>query len=182
MLALLADVPRFRDGDGHDVDLLFPASGNFKNPMSGDQKVKDRIDKRMRAAMLAGGLPVPDNWCAHDFRRTIATGLQRLGFRPDVADQVIGHVGSTRTGAGAHYLHHKYEAERKEALETWSNHVTSILGGERRIAHATSPTEHPNAEVFTDEDSLEGTLSSKSQIRGKAYAIDLPSAAPTSVL
>ena len=33
MLALLAEVPRFRDGNGHDVDLLFPASGNFKNPM-----------------------------------------------------------------------------------------------------------------------------------------------------
>lgn len=126
MLALLAEVPRFEDGHGHDVDLLFPAVGNSNNPMSGDQKVKDRIDKRVRAAFAKEGLPDLGNWRAHDFRRTIATGLQRLGFRPDIADQVIGHVGSTRTGAAAHYLHHKYEAERKEALETWSNHVIAL--------------------------------------------------------
>lgn len=121
MLALLNRVPRFKD-----VDLLFPAAGNDKQPMSGDQKVKDRIDKRMREAMREAGAKEPENWCVHDFRRTIATGLQRLGFRPDIADQVIGHVGSTRSGAAAHYLHHGYEAERKQALETWSTHVMDI--------------------------------------------------------
>lgn len=115
MLAVLEAVPRFKD-----VDLLFPAVGNACQPMSGDQKVKDRIDKRMRKAWREAGSPEPENWCVHDFRRTIATGLQRLGFRPDIADQVIGHVGSTRKGAGAHYLHHAYDEERKEALQTWS--------------------------------------------------------------
>ena len=121
MLALLDQVPRFKD-----VDLLFPAAGNDKQPMSGDQKVKDRIDKRMREAMRRMGAKEPENWCVHDFRRTIATGLQRMGFRPDIADQVIGHVGSTRSGAAAHYLHHGYGAERKVALETWSAHVAKI--------------------------------------------------------
>jgi len=94
--------------------------------MSGDQKVKDRIAQRVADAMVRNGLGEPENWCVHDFRRTIATGLQRLGFRPDVADQVIGHVGTTRIGSGAHYLHHGYEAERKTALRTWSAHVGKV--------------------------------------------------------
>ena len=122
MLKLLNEVPRFKD-----VDLVFPAAGNANRPMSGDQKVKDRINKRMREAMSAAGAKEPENWCLHDFRRTIATGLQRLGFRPDIADQVIGHVGSTRGGAGAHYLHHGYEAERREALKAWSAHIALVV-------------------------------------------------------
>ena len=122
MLALLEAVPRFRD-----VDLLFPAAGNACQPMSGDQKVKDRIDKRVREGFREAGAKEPENWCVHDFRRTIATGLQRLGFRPDIADQVIGHVGSTRAGAAAHYLHHGYEKERKEALRVWSEHITGLI-------------------------------------------------------
>jgi integrase len=122
ILQLLKKVPRFKD-----VELLFPAAGNPKQPMSGDQKVKDRIDKRMREAMSEAEAKKSENWCLHDFRRTIATGLQRLGFRPDIADQVIGHVGSTRGGAGAHYLHHGYEKERKEALTAWSEHVSVLV-------------------------------------------------------
>lgn len=122
MLDIIADIPRFKD-----VDLVFPAVGNDEQPMSGDQKVKDRIDMRMRKALQVADTKEPDNWRLHDFRRTIATGLQRLGFRPDIADQVIGHVGSTRMGAAAHYLHHTYNEERKEALEVWSAHITNLI-------------------------------------------------------
>ena len=122
MFALLKAVPKFKD-----VDLLFPAVGNAKQPMSGDQKIKDRIDKRMRQTLCEAGVKDTERWCVHDFRRTIATGLQRLGFRPDIADQVIGHVGSTRSGAAAHYLHHGYEDERKVALETWTAHVLDLV-------------------------------------------------------
>lgn len=123
VLSVLEAIPTFPD-----VDLLFPANGNPDNPMSGDQKVKDRIDERMRAAMKKSGASEPINWQIHDFRRTIATGLQRLGFRPDIADQVIGHVSSTRSGAAAHYLHHQYKKEKREALEAWSAHVLDVIG------------------------------------------------------
>lgn len=122
MLDIIAHIPRFKD-----VDLVFPAAGNDEQPMSGDQKVKDRIDERMREALHAAGAQEPDNWRIHDFRRTIATGLQRLGLRPDIADQVIGHVGSTRMGAAAHYLHHNYVDERKDALDIWSTHIVNLI-------------------------------------------------------
>lgn len=122
MLAVLNAVPRF-----NNVDLLFPSRDSASRPMSGDQKVKRRIDKRMREMLAKMDIKEPDDWCVHDFRRTIATGLQRLGFRPDIADQVIGHVGSTRSGAAAHYLHHTYDTEKKQALETWSKHVVGLI-------------------------------------------------------
>jgi len=122
MIPILHEIPRFRSSD-----LVFPALGNMCQPMSGDQKVKDRIHQRMCQAMREAGAPEPENWRVHDFRRTIATGLQRLGFRPDIADQVIGHVGSTRVGAAAHYLHYGYEEERKEALEAWSAHIGNVV-------------------------------------------------------
>lgn len=124
VINILEAIPTFPD-----VDLVFPANGNPENPMSGDQKVKDRIDERMRKAIKEAGAREPENWQIHDFRRTIATGLQRLGFRPDIADQVIGHVGSTRTGAAAHYLHHRYEQEKEQALEAWSKHVVQLVQG-----------------------------------------------------
>lgn len=121
-LSVLNDLPRF---DG--TDLLFPAKGRLANPMSGDQSVKNRIDARWRKAVAAAGGKGPGQWQYHDFRRTVATGLQRLGFRPDVADQVIGHVSGTRVGAAAHYLHHTYDAEKQGAMQAWSEHLLARL-------------------------------------------------------
>ncbi len=81
----------------------------------------------MRLKFRQAGAKEPENWCLHDFRRTIATGLQRLGFRPDIADQVIGHVGSSRHGAGAHYLHYQYEGEKQQAFEAWNSHILLLI-------------------------------------------------------
>ena len=134
MLALLGAVPRFKN-----VDFVFPAAGNAKQPMSGDQKIKDRIDKGMRRTLCEAGVKDVERWCVHDFRRTIATGLQRLGFRPDIADQVIGHVGSTRGGAAAHYLHYGYDEERKQALQAWSAHVSKLVPGNDKQRKAEQP-------------------------------------------
>ena len=60
-------------------------------------------------------------------RCTAATGPQRPGIRSDIAEQVIGHIGSTRSGAGTHYLHHGYVDERMNALETWSHHLVGVI-------------------------------------------------------
>lgn len=133
MLKVLQEIPRFEN-----TGLLFPAAGNARQPMSGDQKVKDRIDKRMRELLHSACSSQLERWCVHDFRRTIATGLQRLGFRPDIADQVIGHVGSTRSGAAAHYLHYKYHDEREKALIAWSEHIAGAV----RDFHVRAAAEH----------------------------------------
>ena len=61
----------------------------------------------------------------HDLRRTMRTGLAKLGVSRDMAERTIGHlVGSTieRT-----YDVHEYEKERRDALEKWSTHVAAVL-------------------------------------------------------
>lgn len=99
MLEVLEAVVRFKD-----VDLFFPAVGNANNPLSGDQKVEDRIDKLVRKDMVEAGAAEPGNWCVHDFRRTIATGLRRLGFRPatrsvrfTLPEAVAHRIGNARS-------------------------------------------------------------------------------------
>lgn len=58
----------------------------------------------------------------HDLRRSVATGLQRLGVASDVVEAVLGHeLGAGR--ALGHYAHHGYEEEKRAALERWAAHI-----------------------------------------------------------
>jgi integrase len=65
-----------------------------------------------------------ENWTLHDIRRTVRTGLPRLGISPDVAERVIGHV---LTGIRSVYDRHAYLNEKRDALERWADHVGKIV-------------------------------------------------------
>ena len=66
-------------------------------------------------------------WTWHDLRRTLRTGLSRLGTRPDVSERVIGHaVGGT---LGQTYDTHEYRGEKLAALEAWGEHVMAVVEG-----------------------------------------------------
>ena len=84
MLAVLNAVPRF-----NNVDFLFPSRDSASRPMSGDQKVKRRIDRRMREMLAKQIIKEQHDWCVYDFRRTIATRLQRLEFSPDIEERNV---------------------------------------------------------------------------------------------
>lgn len=63
----------------------------------------------------------------HDIRRTVATGLQRLGIPLVVSEAVLNHQsGSAKTGVAAVYHHHHFTEEKREALALWANEVTKI--------------------------------------------------------
>jgi integrase len=48
---------------------------------------------RAKAAAAAGTTPAPPvPWSVHDLRRTVATGLQRLGVRLEVTEAVLNHI------------------------------------------------------------------------------------------
>jgi integrase len=65
-------------------------------------------------------------WTLHDLRRTMRTGLGRLGVAPHVAELVIGHhVG----GVQAIYDKHRYQPEIADALARWANHVAAVVEG-----------------------------------------------------
>ena len=66
-------------------------------------------------------------WRLHDLRRTIVSGMARLGVPPHVADKILNHQAGTISGVAAVYQRHEFLAERKEALDRWGAHVEHIV-------------------------------------------------------
>ena len=62
-------------------------------------------------------------WRLHDLRRTVVSGMARLGVPPHVADKILNHQEGTISGVAAVYQRHEFLAERKEALDRWGAHV-----------------------------------------------------------
>lgn len=68
-----------------------------------------------------------NGWRLHDLRRTVVSGMARLGVPPHVADKILNHQSGTISGVAAVYQRHEFLAERKEALNRWGAHVTQIV-------------------------------------------------------
>lgn len=86
-------------------------------------KGKKKLDKLLAED---GGDPLPQ-WRLHDLRRTLATGFQRLGVRFEVTEAVLNHVGGSRSGVAGIYQRHDWRDEKRDALDTWSEHISKIL-------------------------------------------------------
>jgi Phage integrase family len=87
------------------------------------------------AAEIHGSPLAP--WRLHDIRRSVATGLQRLGVGLQVIESVLGHVSGSRAGIVGVYQRHQFEAEKRQALEAWAHEVARISGGTVHSASAT---------------------------------------------
>jgi integrase len=70
--------------------------------------------------------PMPD-WRLHDLRRTAATVMaDNLGVLPHVIEAVLNHISGHRAGVAGIYNRARYEAEMRDALERWAQHVEAI--------------------------------------------------------
>jgi integrase len=123
-----------RKEPGHHTDqLVFP--GISGTPFAGWSKAKVALDKaimgrRAKAAQSGGKPPAPlTPWNVHDLRRTVATGLQRLGVRLEVTEAVLNHISGSRGGIAGVYQRHDWAAEKRAALDAWANHILSIVSG-----------------------------------------------------
>jgi integrase len=103
-------------------ELAFTTTGEA--PVSGWSKAKALLDKEAAKINHSGALP---GWHIHDLRRTVATGMQRLGIGLQVVEAVLGHVSGSRAGVVGVYQRHTYDAEKQGALEAWAQHVASIV-------------------------------------------------------
>ena len=101
-------------------DFIFTSNG--RSPFSGFSKSKKRLDD------LSGVI----NWRLHDIRRTVVSGMARLGIAPHIADKILIHQSGTISGVAAVYQQHEFLDERKTALDAWSNHVQSLVSGNDR--------------------------------------------------
>jgi hypothetical protein len=64
-------------------------------------------------------------------RRTVATGLQRLGIRLEVTEAVLNHVSGTRAGIAGVYQRHDWAGEKRAALDAWAAHVLNVVEARR---------------------------------------------------
>ena len=64
------------------------------------------------------------HWTPHDLRRTVRTGLSRLGCPNEVAEAILGH---SRSGIEGTYDLYKYEAECSEWLQKWADYLDTLV-------------------------------------------------------
>jgi integrase len=118
-----------RDGDGNG-DALVLAS-----PVTGSSLVKAAPALAMRRAQGLDGeklsSPIREDIFGftspitpHDLRRTVGTGLGRLGFSRFIQDKVLAHKDRT---IGGIYDRYEYLAEKRLALEAWADHLIALI-------------------------------------------------------
>jgi integrase len=65
-----------------------------------------------------------DSYTFHDLRRTARSNWSALGVAPHIAEQMLGHKAP---GIIPVYDTHRYEHERRAALELWSRRIAEIV-------------------------------------------------------
>jgi integrase len=93
-------------------------------PISGYSKAKARVDKAIAAARDADGLPPLAPWTIHDLRRTVGTGLGKLGVSRFIIARVLNHADRTVTGI---YDRHEYLEEKRHALGAWGANLRNLI-------------------------------------------------------
>jgi integrase len=117
-VTILDDVAGFKEWPAKGF--VFSTTG--RTPVSGFSKAKRRLDLHLEAAR--GETPP---WRLHDLRRTVATGLQRLGVRFEVTEAVLNHLSGAKAGVAGVYQRHDWRDEKREALRAWAGHLERIL-------------------------------------------------------
>jgi integrase len=73
------------------------------------------------------------DWHLHDIRRTMRTGLSRIGVLPHIAEEVMGHT-THKAGVIGTYDRHDYSSEVGTALARWAEELRVIIdGGDRKV-------------------------------------------------
>jgi integrase len=121
---------RTKNGEPHKIPLSNPAklvfsqipriAGSefvFGKPLSGGAWSQAKLK------FATAGIP---HWRIHDLRRTVANGLQRLGFNLQVIEAVLAHTSGSRSGVVGTYQRHSFDPEKRAALDAWGDHVVAL--------------------------------------------------------
>jgi integrase len=112
-LAIVAGLPRLIDAE-HVFTIRRKPIVNFSH-------MKERLDEASGVA----------DWTLHDLRRTVASGLQRLGVRLEVTEAVLNHRSGSMAGIVGVYQRHDYADEKRDALARWADHVDAVVSGRK---------------------------------------------------
>jgi integrase len=105
--------------------LVFPGE---RGAFSGWSRAKERLNN-------ASGV---SDWVLHDLRRTVATGLQKLGVRLEVTEACLNHVAGSRAGIVGIYQRHDWAAEKRAALEAWGARLAEVAEDRKPASNVTT--------------------------------------------
>ena len=114
----LPDLARQIIGQHRDSGFVFSTDGH--SPVSSINKLKQRLDERMKTSQP---------FRIHDIRRTAATHMAELGITPHVIEACLNHVSGSRAGVAGIYNRAAYSKEKEAALARWAAHVSGLVSG-----------------------------------------------------
>jgi integrase len=132
-VAILKKLPKVK-GEKGAVTYVLSTTGDTS--ISGYARAKDRVDeeilKAMRKAAAEAGkdpdkVEGPDRWTLHDLRRTLASGMAKLGTNLPVIERILNHVSGSFGGIVGVYQRHSFSDEKRAALETWGRFVERLV-------------------------------------------------------
>ena len=103
VVEILRAVPRI-DGS----EFVFTVTG--RRPIQGHHVIKRRMDALMP--------PDITPWVVHDIRRTVASGMARLGVNLLVIEKILNHVSGSFGGIVGVYQRHSFADEKRAAMTT----------------------------------------------------------------
>jgi integrase len=109
-LDILGECPRLGE-------FIFTSSRG-KRPISAWSRAKIDLDRALGAEVA--------DWHLHDLRRSCATYLARCGVDRIVISKLLNHSEPGITGI---YDRHRYEREKRAALDRWGERLTEIVAG-----------------------------------------------------
>lgn len=126
-LSILEQLPRI-DGASH----VFTTTG--KTPISGFGKPKATVHDRMVQLLREEAEERGDDpeeievapWRLHDLRRTVASGMAKLGISIAVVEKILNHTSGTFAGIVGVYQRHEFSEEKRRALDAWAQYVEGL--------------------------------------------------------
>jgi integrase len=118
VVAILRGMPRI---DGR----VFTISRNFS-------RGRTKLDEAISAA-LPTGTKVPAPFVIHDLRRTVASGMARLGIQLPVIEKVLNHSSGSFRGIVGVYQRYDFYDEKRIALAAWAAHVEALVSGQQHV-------------------------------------------------
>jgi integrase len=104
---------------------VFPNPRNAAKPMCNTQKALQRVRAGSEITNVDSSREDISWFVGHDFRRSSATHMGRLGVPRFIVKRVLNHIG--KSDITEVYDRYDYEAEKRKALEKWADHVDKVV-------------------------------------------------------
>ena len=100
-----------------------PRGGKYvwgDSPIDHFDRIKRELDARM------GDTP---KWKTHDLRRSVASGMARIGVALPTIEKILAHRAGTFAGVVGVYQKHSFFPEMATALQRWGDHIEQLVTG-----------------------------------------------------